>query len=280
MSRTFELLRQAQRDQALLKQAHQVSAANSRNFELVHQTAKGQQLFETAPTPPLPHVAPAPSVSTASLRGGTFRLVQKLYLAPEAAAPRVLTFASVEPVSDHYRMCAYFAEVLAAQLQGSVCLVDANVAAPCLHRYFHQENVSGLAAAMAESGPVKDFTVRIGSSRLWLMPPGQSQDAKDWHALLSKHLGNRIAEMRAAFDCVLIAAPPATADAGSAFLGSVTDGVVLIVEPSLTPRQAAQELKDGIEASGGRVLGVVLHRRELTLRELATLHPNESLRAS
>ena len=38
---------------------------------------------------------------------------------------------------------------------------------------------------------------------------------------------------------------------------------MLLIEPSFTPRQAAREAKDGIEAIGGRVLGVVLHRREL-----------------
>jgi Mrp family chromosome partitioning ATPase len=64
----------------------------------------------------------------------------------------------------------------------------------------------------------------------------------------------------------LISAPPPITGSGTAHLATLVDGFILLVEPSFTPQQAARAAKDNIEAAAGRVLGVVLHRRELHLR--------------
>jgi Mrp family chromosome partitioning ATPase len=72
-----------------------------------------------------------------------------------------------------------------------------------------------------------------------------------------------MSELRADFDYVVVNAPPATGNCVAACLAALTDGVILVVEPSFTPRQAAREAKECIEAAGGRLLGVVLSRRAL-----------------
>ena len=264
MSRTFELLRQAQRDQALLKQSTQVVTTNSRNFEVLHQTGKDQQLFETAAVAPaterIEAVHPAFNLPA---RGHIFRLAQKLFLSPGAPSPRVLAFVSVEQGSEHGHIGARVAELLAGHTQASVCVVDANLAAPSLHRHLGVANVGGLAPALTETGPVKTFLSRVGHGRLFVMPAGEPTSGSDRSDPLSSgSLRTRVSELRASFDYVLITAPPA-----ATYLGSLADGVVLIVEPSFTPREAAREMKEEIEASGGRVLGVVLHRRELMVRD-------------
>jgi protein-tyrosine kinase len=84
--------------------------------------------------------------------------------------------------------------------------------------------------------------------------------------LSSGRLRARMSELRASFDYVLVDGPPAATGSITAHLAALVDGVILVVEPSFTPRQAAREAKDNIEAAGGRVLGVVLHRRELPFR--------------
>jgi Mrp family chromosome partitioning ATPase len=269
MSRTFELLRQAQRDQALLKQSTQVTATNSRNFEVLHQAGKDQKLFETeAVAPATKRIEAVQSASTVPTRGHIFRLVQKLFLAPDAPSPRVLAFASVEQGSEHGRISTRVAELLAEYTQASVCIVDANLATPSLHRHLGVANVGGLAPALTETGPVKTFLSRVGHGHLYVMTAGKPTSGPDWSDLLTRGgLRARVSELRASFDYVLITAPPAVGKSGPAYLGSLGDGVVLVVEPSFTPREAAREMKEEIEASGGRVLGVVLHRRELTLRD-------------
>jgi Mrp family chromosome partitioning ATPase len=263
MSRIFEMLRQAQRDQELLKRASQPAVSNSRNFHVLHQAGKDQQLFES-PAPSVaapPQLAPPPA---GIFRGETFKLVQQLFLTTGSPAPRSVAFCAVEPGNERDWICARAAELLASHTKASICIVDANVANPSLHTYFGVENGRGLATAMIEPGPVKNFTRRVSKGRLRLLSAGVPPPGADANrALASERLGARMAELRASFDHVLVDAPPATGNSVAAYLGSLTYGVILIVEPSFTPRQAARELKEEIEASGGHVLGVVLHRRAL-----------------
>jgi receptor protein-tyrosine kinase len=84
--------------------------------------------------------------------------------------------------------------------------------------------------------------------------------------LASSRLRARITELRTKFDYILIDAPPAKAVSPTAYLAKLVDGFILLIEPSFTPQQAARNAKNNIEAAGGRVLGVVLLRRELRFR--------------
>jgi Mrp family chromosome partitioning ATPase len=98
----------------------------------------------------------------------------------------------------------------------------------------------------------------------------------DYNAVLaSGRLRARISEIRASFDYVVVDAPPAAASSVTGNLAGLADGVILIVEPSFTPRQAACDAKLDIEAAGGRVLGVVFDRRGLAL-PVGTGQPEKS----
>lgn len=270
MSRIFELLRQAQLDGALLQRPIAPTATNSRNFELLSQAQKDQLLFEgTASPAAVPtELAPPPAEYSG---GEIFKLVQRLFLADGALAPRAVVFCAVEQRSEDSWICARAAELLASHTQGSsVCVMDANLASPSLHDYFDVENRGGLAGAILETGPVKDFTRSLGRGYLQLMSAGVlSPGAAANELLASGRLRARMSELRASFDYMLVDAPPAATGSVTAHLAALVDGVILVVEPSFTPRQAAREAKENVEAAGGRVLGVVLHRRGLPFRNRA-----------
>jgi hypothetical protein len=268
MSRMFELLRQAQLDGELLQRpVAPTGATNSRNFELLRQAQK-EELFEDTESPAAVPTVLAPPRPAAYSGGETFRLVQRLFLADAALAPRAVVFCAVERRSEDSCISARVAELVASHTQGSsVCVMDANLARPSLHAYFDVENRGGLAGAILETGPVVEFTRPLGRGYLRLMSAGvlsPGADAKQ--VLTSERLGARMSELRASFDYILIDAPPAAPGSVTAQLAAIVDGVILVVEPSFTPKQAARGAKDAIEAAGGRVLGVVLHRRELPFR--------------
>ena len=264
MSKIFEMLRQAQRDQALLKQTSPSVQTNSQNFEVLHLSGKDEELFSVSAqvaTPEPEVVAPSP---TGVFRGETFKLVQQLFLAQDCPSPRVLVFCAVEQGHERGWICPRVAEILASHVKRSVCVVDANVANPSLHTYFKAENRGGFRAALVESDPIKKFARRVGRDGLWLMSGGEPANGNGAHSTLSyDRLGARLAELRANFDHIFVDAPPALGESIAAYLGSLADGVILIVEQGFTPREAVRELKEEVEAVGGRVLGVVLHRRAL-----------------
>lgn len=267
MSRIFELLRQAKLDAELLQNSVATTAGtNSRNFELLQQDRKDELLFDDVKSPAITSTdldLPPPAVYSGS--GETFKLVQRIFLADAVLAPRVVVFCPVEDRDEDNWICAQAADLLANNVQdSSVCLMDANLAHPSLHNYFDVENLGGLAGAMTETGPVVGFTQSV-EGHLRLMSAGVISTSADADSLLaSGRLRARMSELRAKFDYILIDAPPATSGFPTGLLATLVDGFILLVEPGFTPRHAAREAKDNIEAAGGRVLGVVLHRRELS----------------
>ena len=268
MSKMFEMLQQAQRDQELLKQSAPLPAIHSRNLDVLHRSGKGQQLFDIPSVPEAIQTEPTPPLTGFS-RGETFKLIQHLFLSANSVSPRAVVFCGVQKEGGNDWICPQAAELLANLKQGSICVVDANVTSPSLHSYFGVANEHGLSAALVEAGPVMDFTQQVGRGRLRVMNAGEpSLGLNSGPVLASVRLAARVRELRASFDYVLVNAPPATRDSVTGYLGSLADGVVLIVEPSFTPRQATREIKEEIEAAGGRVLGVVLHRRTLSLSDI------------
>jgi Mrp family chromosome partitioning ATPase len=71
----------------------------------------------------------------------------------------------------------------------------------------------------------------------------------------------RIAELRSAFDYVLIDAPPLNSYADAMVFGRLTDGVVLVLEANATRREAAVRVTESLQATRIPVLGAVLNKR-------------------
>ena len=264
MSQIFELLREAQQERVLLERSIASTATNSRNFEVLRLARKDDRLFEARASRAAVPTEAAPARPAEFSHDETLSLVQRLFLSAGAAAPRAVVFCAVDQGSGRNSICARVAELLASHTQRSVCIVDANLESPGVHEYFKVENHRGLAGALSEPGPIKDFTRSLGPGGLELMSAGVLPPGADSRAVLaSGRLRARMLEIRASFDYVVVDASPAAGSSVTGCWAGLADGVVLIVEPSFTPRQTAREVKGDIEAAGGRVLGVVFHRRVL-----------------
>jgi len=73
--------------------------------------------------------------------------------------------------------------------------------------------------------------------------------------------------MRKDFTVILIDAPPINTHADAALLGSMADGVVMILQANQTRREAAERAKEILDAGGVRVLGAVLNKRTFPIPE-------------
>jgi protein-tyrosine kinase len=263
MSRNYELLRLLHRERELFQRGLPPDATNARENEVSRLTQIEKRLFEDA-APPSGVLAAPESQRAGFALGETCKLVQQLFLGASSTAPRAVVFSPVEQNNEHHWIAAQVAELLASYTQESVCLVDANLANPSLHAYFGVENHGGLAGTLLDSGPIENFTKPVGRGRLHLMSAGELTSRTDLNAALaSGRLRERISELGASFNFVVVAAPPATSDFITSYLAALTDGLILVVEPRFTLRQAACDAKENVQAAGGRVLGVVLHRRAM-----------------
>jgi capsular exopolysaccharide synthesis family protein len=240
----------------------------SRNFELLQRAEKDQELFKTYVTPrPEPGYAqpalklPRPSGDEA------LKLVQRVFLLPNPESPRAVVFSGATHGDGCTTICVSAGQALAVQTPGSVCLIDANFRRPSLHRLFNLDGRVGLAEALGHSGPVRSYAQQTGTQNLWLVPSG-SAETNSTSPLASERLRSRFADFRAEFDYILIDAPPVSLYPDAVLLGQLADGVILVVESNSTRRETARKAKEALEGASVRMLGAVLNKRTFPIPDI------------
>lgn len=233
----------------------------SKNYEILREAEKDLELFQTGP-----EKARAGNVANAAFNGAgrtrdeILRLIQRVFLNDIAAAPGLVVFSAVDRGNGCSWVCAHAAAALAAHVDGPVCLVDANLRSPSLHRYFGVYAGRGLPEALQESAPVHNFVREIPGKNLWLMSCGALPPDLEDLASAGK-MRSRLVELCAEFKHVLVDAPPVNASADALALGKMADGLVLVVEANATRRESARKAIESMEAAQVKPLGVVLNKR-------------------
>lgn len=239
----------------------------SRHFELLQQVEKDGELFVISDTRPMPTNGKRGHLDLEALtREERIKLVQRVFLLPGADAPHVVVFSGVEAGDGSSWICARVGETLASQVKGAVCVVDANLRTPSLHRYFGTENIGGLTDAIAQSQPVRDFARQLPGGHLWILTSG-SQSSDPGGVLTSERFRSLLNELRAEFDFVVIDAPSVNLYADAILLGKLTDGVVLVVQANSTRRETARKAKESLESAKVKLLGAVLNKRTFPIPE-------------
>lgn len=240
----------------------------SRNFELLKQAEEPRDVKSSAGRP---------SVSSNGFKHGlnleltsneeVKKVVQGVFQSSSSGAgPRVVLFAGIEQGDGCTWMCARVGESLAARGVGSVCVVDANLRAPALHNYFKADNLTGLTDAVSQNDPVRSYIQQLTPSNLFLLPSGSA--SSDPHAVLSsERFRERITELRAEFEHVLVDVAPMNLYSDAIVVGPASDGVVIVVGANSTRRDSVVKARDSMVASNGKVLGAVLNKRKYPIPE-------------
>ncbi len=189
------------------------------------------------------------------------RLVHRLFLSPSQSPPASVLFCGVEEGSGCSTVCASVAELLATQVKGSVCLVDANGHNPALHRFFDVENGRGFTNSLLDPGPVEDFAQQLPGRDLWVMTNGNGPGDL-WSLSDAENLRSRLLELRSAFKYVIIDVAPARHYLDAITIGQVVDGAVLVIASNATKREIARQTKETLEEANVAILGAVLNKRQ------------------
>ncbi|HXC42352.1 MAG TPA: CpsD/CapB family tyrosine-protein kinase [Candidatus Dormibacteraeota bacterium] len=188
------------------------------------------------------------------------KLAQRIFLQPGADSPRVVVFTASESGNGCSSICACAAELLAAQVTGSVCLVDANLRHPGLHEQFAVENHFGLADALQGTEPLLNYARSMSRTNLWLVSCGSSPEAA-LPLLSSDRMRQRITELRSGVDYVLIDASAMNVSNDATVLAAAADGVVMVLKANSSRRETVRKAVQDMQASHVRVLGAVLNQR-------------------
>ncbi len=137
-------------------------------------------------------------------------------------------------------------------------LLDCDLRKARVHRVFGLDRDPGLTEFMLGSATREEATRETGVEGLWVMPSGTHPPNPS--ELLGGALMRRALEvLTEEFDVVILDSPPLIAGADAAILGSLTDGVLMVVRAGQTDVEVAQQAVRQVRAVGARLLGAVLN---------------------
>lgn len=189
------------------------------------------------------------------------QLVRRVFFPPGLKARRTVLFAGVEGENGCAGVCVRAGQTLARLAPQSVCVVDANVRRPVLHRLVGGDNHDGFATAVGRPGAAAMFARRWAPENMWLLPSGSSSPSDVDSLLTVERARACLLELAAQFDRLVVNAPPINLYAESLALSQLVDGVVLVLEANVTRREIVRNMKTRLEDLDVPLLGIVLNDR-------------------
>ncbi|MGA8150804.1 MAG: CpsD/CapB family tyrosine-protein kinase [Terriglobales bacterium] len=242
----------------------------SRNFELLNQIGKGPVVLQPEVEPNIVQSAevypPLPALEIDGMaREEVSKLVHRLFFLAGDEAPHCVVFTGTESGNGSTWMCVHAGAILASQVARSVCLVDCNLRSPALHKQLGVENQDGLGEALRGNDPIRRYAQQM-SPNFWLVSGGASNDSAQ-EMLTSDRMRMRISELRSEFDYILLDVASLNTCNHATVLGSMTDGVALVLKAHSSRRDSASETIQELQASNVHVLGAVLNQRTFPIPE-------------
>jgi len=234
----------------------------SRHFQLMEELERDRAFFSTRVREPLFPLSGGQQADPTDHRAPSERtllLVQRLFL-ESTPTPRMVVFAAIDHGSGCSQIAALVAKTLTAMAPGGVCLVEANFHSPSLPGILGATNYRGLSDALRDPGDITSFAKPVWRPGLWMLSSGPiTADAAT--LLASGRMATRSADLRQAFDYVIVDAPPLAPYAEAEALAKLADGIVLVLEAGTTRRRAARKAIKNLRASGVKILAVVLNKQ-------------------
>ncbi|HKF53484.1 MAG TPA: polysaccharide biosynthesis tyrosine autokinase [Candidatus Acidoferrales bacterium] len=192
-----------------------------------------------------------------------FRALRTSLLLSQAEhPPQVILVTSALPREGKTTSAANLAITL-AQLGDRTMLLDSDLRKPGIRRALNLPNGHGrdigLSSYLAGVAPLRDIIVphptvaNLDAIPTGPIPPNPAD-------LLSSHrMAEAVDDLRQHYKFVVIDSPPIMAATDAVILSALTDGVLLVVWSSETPKEAFSRTRELLAAVKGRLLGVVLN---------------------
>lgn len=148
-----------------------------------------------------------------------------------------------------------------------VILVDADLRRPRIHQYTGIANDSGLCDLISseQEGAVNEYVQKLENiPELSILPSG-GLPSNPTDLLGSENMKNLLKTLSDSHDYVVIDSPPMLVADPQVLLG-LADGVLLVIVPGQTRREVVRAIKEQVQHSGVRLLGVVFNRLQHSRR--------------
>ncbi|MEV4666425.1 polysaccharide biosynthesis tyrosine autokinase [Microbacterium sp. LWO12-1.2] len=144
-----------------------------------------------------------------------------------------------------------------AETGATVALIDADLRLPRIADYFGIEGGVGLTEVLAGRLAVTDALQRWGRGTLFVLPSG-TVPPNPAELLGSSEMAGLLADLREAFDIILIDAPPVVLVTDAAVVARRTSGAILVTAAGKSVIPRVRDAVTNIENVGAKVLGTVV----------------------
>ena len=149
--------------------------------------------------------------------------------------------------------------IVLTQAGKSVLIMDCDMRNPTVHKNFNLSNKVGLSSCISMGTAVADAVQETGIEGLdaltaGVIPPNPSE------LLGSERMQNILQRAKEEYDYVLIDTPPVLPVTDSLVLGSMVDGLILVIDSGEIKVEMAREVKNQLVHAGANILGVVLNK--------------------
>jgi capsular exopolysaccharide synthesis family protein len=153
---------------------------------------------------------------------------------------------------------------LAAVLSHSgkkVILVDADLRRPRIHRYTGISNAKGLSDVIGaeQETDFNEYVQKLENTPALSILPSGDIPSNPTDLLGSEKMKDFLSTLSDSYDYVVIDCPPMLVADPQVLLG-LADGVLLVLVPGKTRKEVVRAIKEQVEQTGVRLLGVVFNR--------------------
>jgi len=177
------------------------------------------------------------------------------FLAP-GGAPAAYVVTSAGPGEGKSTTSANLA-IAIAETGARVALLDGDLRKPKVADYFGIEGGLGVADVLVGRVAASDVMQRWGRGTLFLLPAG-TVPPNPAELLGSPAMAKLMRELKAAFDVIIVDAPPTLLVTDAAVVSRHTNGAIVVAAAGATTKPRLASAVKNVEAVGSKVLGTVV----------------------
>jgi len=226
----------------------------SQNFELLSQIGTEFRSVNAGTTFSPPVIKSSEYLLNEHKTDDLLRLAQAVFLSGNTVTPHVVVICGIDEKSGSSQICIELSKILVLRGCKSVCLIDGNVSTQRLSKALDINEPTIRTASQRDA--------RVQCSPRPCLATANVFDPNGESALAPASLLRQvIADLRSAYDFIIIDAPGVNVHGDCVALGQVADATILVIEANTTRKSVANKAKTALEAMNVRLIGAVLNDR-------------------
>jgi len=170
---------------------------------------------------------------------------------------KVISITSSQSGEGKTTTCCNMGVTLSLDAEKKVLLIDSDLRKPELHRMFKLPRKPGFSDLLLNKANIEDFTKKPSIGNLYVIPSG-SVIPNPAELLRYKRLKEILTELKTVFDYIILDTPPTLNVTDSSVVGSLCDGVILLVKAEVTQKGMIEEAFSILKNAQAQPMGCVL----------------------